>query len=309
MPRALCNSISIEYDVRGDADAEPILLIHGVGAQLVRWPESLCDFFLNHHFRVIRFDSRDVGLSTHFHERGVPDLAAITATKERGDAPILPYTLSDLAADALGLLDVLEIPAAHLLGVSLGGMVAQQIAIREPIRVLSMTIMMSQSSAPGLPPSDPAAMAALAKPAPDPGENREGYLAHSVALNRVLGSPLYPTADAQLRRFAGLAADRAYDPAGGLRQLAAGRGATDRSAALATLETPTLVIHGVHDVLVPVAAGEQLARIVPGAWLLTINGMGHDLPDQLCGLFAGAIVANAARAANRSKYGNCVDEP
>lgn len=296
MPQIASNGIHIEYELAGPDRGRPLLMIHGVGAQLVRWPDALCEDFAARGFRVIRFDNRDVGLSTHLHEAGRPDLAAILAAKARGETPVLPYTLSDMASDAFGLLDALDIPAAHVVGVSLGGMIVQQMAIERPERVLSMTIIMSQSGHPDLPPPDPAAIATLAAPAPDPAQDREAYLAHSIALNKALGSPLYPTGEADLRRFAGLAADRAYDPAGALRQMAAGRGAPDRSPALATTGVPTLVIHGVDDPLMPVAAGEQLARVIPGAWLLTVKGMGHDLPEQLCALFAGAIAANADRA-------------
>jgi pimeloyl-ACP methyl ester carboxylesterase len=295
MPQIASNGIQIEYALSGPDQGRPLLLIHGVGAQLVRWPDALCEDFAARGFRVIRFDNRDVGLSTHMHEAGRPDLSAILAAKQRGEVPALPYTLSDMAADTFGLLDALGIPAAHVVGVSLGGMIVQQMAIERPERILSMTIVMSQSGHPDLPPPDPAALATLAAPAPDPALDREAYLAHSVALNKALGSPLYPTGEAELRRFAGLAADRAYDPAGSLRQMAAGRAAPDRSPVLARIDIPTLVIHGVDDALMPVAAGEQLARIIPGAWLLAIKGMSHDLPDQLGSLFAGAIAANADR--------------
>jgi pimeloyl-ACP methyl ester carboxylesterase len=296
MPYVDSNGICIAYVISGPEDGEPLLLIHGVGAQLVRWPEALYGGLASRGFRVIRFDNRDVGLSTHIHEGGVPDLAQMLSAARRGETPSLPYTLKDLAADALGLLDALAIEAAHVVGVSLGGMIVQQMVIDAPARVLSMTIMMSQSGHPEVPAPDPVAVAKLTAPAPDPEKDRDAYLAHSVALNRALGSPLYPTSESELRRFAGLAADRAYDPAGGTRQLAAGRAAPDRSAALARIVTPALVIHGVDDPLMSIAAGEQLAEVIPGAWLLAIKGMAHDIPVQLCELFVGAIASNAARS-------------
>ena len=296
MAHVQANGIRIEYELAGPSDGPALLLIHGVGAQLVRWPATLCNGFVDRGFRVIRFDNRDVGLSTHLHAGGVPDLAAVLDAKLRGETPALPYTLADMAGDALGLLDALEIEAAHLVGVSLGGMIVQQMAIDRPDRVLSMTIIMSQSGSPEIPPPNAAALAQLMTQAPNPAKNLEGYLAHSVALNRALGSPLYPTEEATLRRFAALAAERAYDPAGGARQTAAGRASQDRSSALARLDVPALVIHGVDDPLMPVAAGGQLAQAIPGAWLLTIKGMGHDLPQQLCSLFVDIITANAARS-------------
>jgi pimeloyl-ACP methyl ester carboxylesterase len=208
---------------------------------------------------------------------------------------MLPYTLADLADDAAELLTALDIAAAHVVGVSLGGMVAQQLAIAHPERVLSMTSIMSQSGNPDLPGANPAALAKLSAIAPDPGLDREGYIQHQVSLNQALGSPAYPTPAAELRRIAALVADRAYYPAGAARQLAAGRGAPDRRAALRRLALPTLVIHGSDDPLMPPVCGEDVANAVPNAWFLRIAGMGHDLPDQLLDLFVATIAANCAR--------------
>lgn len=297
MAQVSANGIQLEYEVSGPEHGAPLLLIHGVGAQLIRWPRAFCERLAAAGFRLIRYDSRDIGLSTHMDEAQIPDLAAITAARKEGREPELPYTLHDLADDAAGLLDALGFPAAHVVGVSLGGMVAQQLAIAHPQRVLSMTSIMSQSGNPDLPGSNPAALAKLSAVAPDPHTDRDGYLTHQVALNAALGSPAYPTPEADLRNMAAQVADRSYHPAGAARQLAAGRGAADRRAQLRQLTLPTLVIHGSDDPLMPAICGQDTADNIPGAWFLKINGMGHDLPVQLVDIFVAAIAANCGRAA------------
>jgi pimeloyl-ACP methyl ester carboxylesterase len=296
MPQVQSNGITLEYERSGPADGAPLLLIHGVGAQLVRWPKSLCDALATAGFHLIRFDNRDVGLSTHMDGADVPDFAAMQAAVTHGETPDLPYTLTDMAADAAGLLDALGIAQAHVLGVSLGGMIAQVLAIDHPDRVRSLAIVMSQTGHSALPPSDPTALAALASPAPDPRVDEDEYLAHSIALNQMLGSPAYPADEAALADFARAAAARAYDPAGAGRQLAAARGGPDRRAALRQLDMPTLVIHGADDPLVKLAGGQDIAAHIPKAWLLTIHGMGHDLPDELADILASAVGANTRRA-------------
>lgn len=296
MPQAESNGILIEYDRIGPVSNEPLLLIHGVGAQLIRWPEDLCNRFAAAGFHVIRYDSRDIGLSTHLSDVPVPDLGVVLEAVRRGAVPKLPYTLSDLAADAAGLLRALNIPRAHVLGVSLGGMVAQVLAVEHPLCMSSLNIVMSHTGNPDLPPSDPETMRTLMVAAPDPTRDLEGYLRHSVALNIALGSPAYPVDEAVLREFAVRAARRAYDPAGVARQLAAGRGGPDRRAALKCLTVPTLVIHGANDKLIAPAGGEDIARNIKDAWLLIVNGMAHDLPPQLFDLFVSLVGANARRA-------------
>ena len=297
MPKVKSNGITLEYERSGPADGAPLLLIHGVGAQLVRWPRRFCDALAAAGFHVIRFDNRDVGLSTHMDGAGVPDLGAVQAAISRGELPTLPYTLTDMAADSVGLLDALGIRNAHILGVSLGGMIAQVIAIEYATRVRSLTVVMSQSGNVSLPNADPAALAALATPAPDPRQSVDAYMTHAIVLNRAIGSPAYPAPEAALRDFARAAAARAYDPAGAGRQLAAARGAPDRRSALQRLDVPTLVIHGADDPLINLAGGQDIARHIPKAWLLTIHGMGHDLPDELADIFTAAVTANARRAA------------
>lgn len=296
MAQVHSNGIVIEYERFGPADGETILLIHGVGAQLLRWPQSFCDALATAGFHVIRFDNRDIGLSSHMDGLPVPDLAEIIAAKRRGETPALPYTLSDMAADTIGLIDALGIEAAHIVGVSLGGMIAQTLAIEAPARVLSLAILMSDSGNADLPPSNPAALSALGTSAPDPRLDEEGYVRHSIALNRAVGSPAYPTPDVELRRLALLAARRSYNPSGPARQFAAARGGPDRRQALGRLAIPTLVIHGADDPLLTVAGGEDVARHVPNAWLLVLHGMGHDMPDALTDIFVSAIGANARRS-------------
>jgi len=295
MPRVASNGIDIEYECSGPADGEPILLIHGVGAQLVRWPQSLCEGLAAAGFQVIRFDNRDVGLSTHLDGAPVPNVVAAMAAMKRGETPELPYTLADMAADTVGLLDALGIASAHIVGVSLGGMIAQMLATEHRARVRSLAIVMSTSGNPDLPPSAPEALAALATPAPDPRVDEEAYLRHTVALNRTLGSPAYPVDEALLREVARRSARRAYDPAGAARQFAVSRCARDRRAALRTLDIPTLVIHGAADRLLPLAAGEDIANQIPKAWLLKIQGMGHDLPAELSDILVSTISANTRR--------------
>lgn len=296
MAQASVNGITLEYEIEGPADAPVLLMIHGVGAQLIRWPRGLCQALLAAGFRILRFDPRDIGLSTHMDDAPVPDLAKVLEARARGEEPDLPYTLSDLAADAVGLLDALDIRSAHVLGVSLGGMVAQVMAIEYSQRVASLAILMSQSGNPAIPPSRPEALAILSKPAPDPVSAHEAYLDHQVELNRVLGSPAYPVPEKDLRQFAAEAARRAWNPKGTARQLAAGRGSADRRTSLRALSVPTLVLHGAEDPLIPVAAGEDIAGNIERSWFVKVAGMGHDLPAELFDLIAATIGTNAGRA-------------
>lgn len=296
MARAKSNGIEIEYELSGPADGPVLAMIHGVGAQLVRWPDAFCGKLTSTGFRILRLDNRDVGLSTHMDDAPVPDVAAVGEARRQGLEPALPYTLSDMASDVVGLFDAIGIDRAHLLGVSLGGMIAQVIAIEHPTRARSLNIFMSQSGNPELPQSRPEALAILSKRAPDPHQEREAYLRHQVELNRTVGSPAYPVPEAELRRYAALSADRAWNPLGPARQLAAGRGGADRRPFLRNLSLPAVVIHGMADPLLPVESAPDLAGALPGAWLLEIDGMGHDLPAALFDLFTGVVAANCARA-------------
>ena len=280
MPTLTANGIRIAFDTAGDAKSTPVLLLHDLGMQLTAWPDEFVEGLVELGFYVIRFDHRDCGLSTKFDRAGKPNLAW-SWLKSRLKLPLRPaYSLDDMAADALGVLSALGVARAHLVGVALGGMVAQILAARHPQRVLSLTAIMSSSSRRGLPGPTPAAREALLRPPANPNEV-ESIVDASVALWQAIGSPAYPTPEKQLRRRAARALRRCYCPAGVARQMQAVAAAPDRSALLQSLTVPTLVIHGVCDPLVPPACGEDLAAQVPGARFELIEGMGHDLPAQL----------------------------
>jgi pimeloyl-ACP methyl ester carboxylesterase len=296
MPKVEANGIAIAYDSFGSREAEPILLISGLGVQMIRWTASFCEMLAAQGYRVIRLDNRDVGLSTHFNDAPVPQLAAVASAAPRGERPEVPYTLYDMANDAVGLLDTLEIERAHIVGRSMGGMIAQLVASEHPHRTLSLTSIMSSTGNPGLPPATPEAMAALTRRAPHPLEDEEGFLAHSIALSRVIGSPGYPFDEAAQRAQALAEVKRAYNPAGFGRQIAAIAATGDRRKRLNTIVAPTLVVHGAADNLVPVAAGRDTAANIKGAELTVIEGMGHDLPPELYETLAQAIAGNARRA-------------
>lgn len=277
MPRAKANGIEIEYETFGPDDAPAVLLINGLGSQMTRWPAPFCEKLVARGFRAIRFDNRDVGLSTWF---------------QSGDR----YTLSDMAADAVGLLDHLKVDRAHIVGVSMGGMIAQTVAIEHPDRVLSLTSIMSATGAPGTLDSTPEAAAVLNTPAPDPAADEEAFVAHGVRNARVIGSPAYPWADAPLRERVLSDMRRAFNPKGVQRQRGAIGASGDRTEKLKTLKVPTVVVHGEADPLVPLAGGQATAAAIPGAELRIIPGMGHDLPEALYDTFIDAIADAAARA-------------
>jgi pimeloyl-ACP methyl ester carboxylesterase len=291
MPQARANGIQLEYETFGRPSDAPLLLIMGLGAQLLLWDEAFCELLAQRGHYVLRFDNRDVGLSTKFDHTGVPELAKIMA---RGaDRSGVAYTLDDMADDAAGLLAALRIDSAHIVGASMGGMIAQTVAYRHTARTRSLVSIMSSTGNPALPPAKPEAMAVLmtARP-PDRASNVEA----AVAAARVIGSPAYPDDEARLRERAGLMFDRAFTPLGTLRQMAAIFAHGNRAPRLAAITAPTLVIHGVADPLVPVEGGRDTAKSIPGAQLLEIEGMGHDLPPALFGTFADAIAAHTKKA-------------
>ena len=293
MPQVQANGITFEYMRSGPADGEPLLLIHGVGAQLIQWPPEWIAAFEREGFSVIRFDPRDIGLSTHLDHLGFPDLMGAIEAHARGEKADIPYTVIDLADDVAGLLDALGIESAHVLGVSLGGIVSQSLVADHPHKVRSLTIVMSHSSNPDAPPPTPDV---LTKPIPDPREDEEGFVAGSLEMYRAIGSPRFPIPDDRLRQFALEPMRRAFDPAGFVRQLAAGRTAPDRRAELRKLTIPAIVVHGVQDPLIPIAGGQDIADNIPGAYMVRIDGLGHDAPPQLADTLASLAALNARRA-------------
>jgi len=289
--QATANGISITYEDKGPKDAPAILLVMGLGGQLTLWPDEFVDALVAHGFRVIRYDNRDVGLSTRFDAAGVPNLKWMFV-KAALKLPVRSaYTLADMAADGMALLDHLGIERAHVVGASMGGMIAQHIAARYPGRVLSLTSIMSTTGNPRLPRAQKEAMRVLAN-RPMSGDT-EAMIAYSVNAARVIGSPDYPAEEERLQRRVRNDHERGWYPQGVARQMAAIVADGDRRAMLKSIKAPTLVIHGEADPLVPLAGGRDTAENIPGARLLTIPGMGHDLPLALVDTLSGAIAEHA----------------
>lgn len=296
MPKVASNGVEIEYERFGSEGGVPILLIMGLGVQLTRWRPEFIERLTRGGYGVIRFDNRDVGLSTHLDGAPVPPLEQVIAAKLGGRPSPAPYDLSDMARDARGLMDALGIARAHLVGASMGGMIAQEMAFLAPERVATLTSIMSTTGGWDLPPPTPEAVAVMTGPAPMPSD-RQAFGDHGVRVWRAIGSPGYPTDDEVTRARVLADADRAYDRAGYGRQMAAIYASGDRRERVRAITAPTLVIHGDQDPLVPVEGGRDTAACVPGSELLIIPGMGHDLPEALYDRIAGAILAHVARGA------------
>jgi pimeloyl-ACP methyl ester carboxylesterase len=297
MTSVRANGISLNYDSFGAIDGEAIVLIAGLGTQMIRWPVPLCEDLAARGYRVIRFDNRDAGRSTHFSECAVPDFAAMAAALARGQRPDVPYTLHDMAADTVGLLDALSIARANLVGRSMGGMIAQLVASDHAPRVMSLTAIMSSTGNPALPSADADVMAMLTRPAPNPFADEAGFLAHSLGFARCIAGPGYPFEEEAHRAQIRAETARAWHPTGFGRQIAAIAATGDIRSRLAKITAPTLVVHGTHDRLFPPACGEDIAANVAGADLMLIDGMGHDLPPGLYRQVGDAIAALAARSA------------
>jgi pimeloyl-ACP methyl ester carboxylesterase len=272
------NGIAIEAEDThpGDASRPAVLLVMGLGMQLVAWPQPFIDALVAQGYRVVRFDNRDIGLSQHFNELGVPNLVW-ESMKFRFGLPVrAPYALHDMAADALGVMDALGIARAHVVGVSMGGMIAQRIALAAPQRTLSLTSVMSSSGARYLPgPRAHVLKALFSRPQ---GEGRDAWVEHYLKFFRIIGSPGFPSDEQVLRERIRLSVQRSFNPAGTVRQIAAVAADTRRADELVTLRRPALVVHGKADPMVPLACGIDTARRIPGARLVTVDGMGHDLP-------------------------------
>lgn len=293
MPHAQVSpDVSIAYDTFGDPTDPPVLLVMGFGAQLIAWHEDFCRLLAARGRHVIRYDNRDCGLSTRFDDRPV-DLGAFITAVSTGELEaaqaMAPYSLRDLAADGLGLLTALGIEHAHVVGASMGGMIAQTMAIGWPERVLTLTSMMSSTGEPDVGQPTPEAQAALFAPRP---ADRDGYVA-SADRELVWASRRYGAVE-PLRALAGAAWDRAYYPAGVPRQLAAMVLAGSRAEALATLDVPTLVVHGTDDTLIDPSGGRRTAALVPGAELLLVPDLGHDRPPELWPTLVDAIARHTS---------------
>jgi pimeloyl-ACP methyl ester carboxylesterase len=289
--RANLAEVELVYESIGDRADPTLLLVMGLGMQLINWDREFCEGLAERGFHVIRFDNRDAGLSTKI------DAPAPNVMRAMAGFPIrAPYLLDDMAGDSFSLLDQLGIERAHVTGVSMGGMIAQTMAIRRPERVLSLGSMLSTPGDRRVGTPKLRVWSVLTRRAP---QRRDAYIDYFVRVFRMIGSPGYPVEEARIREQAAATYDRGHHPAGTARQLAAILASGSRTAALRRLHVPTVVIHGRNDPLVPFRAGVATARAIPGAELMAFPGMGHDLPRELWPRFIDALVANAERAASR----------
>jgi pimeloyl-ACP methyl ester carboxylesterase len=281
--------VELVYETIGDPADPPLLLVMGLGMQLIHWDIELCELFAERGFHVIRFDNRDAGLSTKI-AAPVPNVMALMA----GIPAKVPYLLGDMAADAFGLLDHLGIERAHVVGTSMGGMIAQEMAIGTPERVLSLASLLSTTGDRFVGTPKLRVWTILMRRAP---RARDAYVEYFARVFRMIGSPAYRPDDERVRALAGATYDRCHNPAATARQMGAILASGSRTTALRKLDVPAVVIHGESDPLVPLRAGVATAKAIPDAELITVPGMGHDLPKELWPRFVDAIARNAERAA------------
>lgn len=294
MPQVTANGITIHYEDHGDPANPAMLLIMGFGAQLTLWPSELVDALVAHGFRVIRYDNRDIGLSHKFDGVKAPGILKLTLLPKLGIKPKVPYSLADMADDGAGLLSALGIERAHIVGASMGGMIAQHFAARHAARTISLTTIFSTTGNPRLPAARKEALQALIK---RPASMEEAVqVEHGMGLARAIGSPGYPAADAQLRERVTANVRRSVYPEGPTRHLAAIVSDGDRRPMLAGITAPTLVLHGEADPLVPVEGGRDTAASISGARIRTLPGWGHDLPLELVDTLADEIAGHARAA-------------
>lgn len=302
--RVKANGLQIEVDDQGPRDAPAVLLIMGLGMQLIAWPDELVSRLLSLGFRVVRFDNRDIGLSQWFDEAGVPNMAAATLRYALRLPVPSAYGLRDMARDAVGVLDALGIRQAHVCGASMGGMIAQHLGAQSPERVASLTLIMTSSGSRRLPKPDwRVRQALLTRPM---GSGEADAIEWVQKLFRLIGSPQHPTPVEQMKERAAASVKRAWHPAGSARQLLAVAADGDRTPLLSKISAPCLVIHGLADPLVPPASGRQLAQHIRGAQTDFIEGMGHDLPQALLERFAHGIAQTARRAADAQSSSKAV---
>jgi pimeloyl-ACP methyl ester carboxylesterase len=287
--RAQTPRIELEYDTFGRRSDPPMLLVMGLSMQMIAWHDQFCEELASRGFWVIRFDNRDVGLSGRITQAPAPNLPAILA----GDVSSVAYSLDDMALDAVGLLDTLELPSAHVVGLSMGGMIAQCMAIRHPSRLRSLASIMSTTGDHTVGQALPSVLGALLSPPPP---DREAYIEYGLGVWRLLASPGFPFEEAATKELVVRSYERSFYPVGVARQIAAIASARDRTSDLAKLRVPALVIHGSDDPLIALSGGEATARAIPDAELVVVPGMGHDLPRPVWPRVIDALAANAARA-------------
>ena len=291
MPQIEANGVTLEYDEHGDSAHPPMLLVMGLGAQMTLWPIELVEALVARGFRVIRYDNRDIGLSQKFDGAKAPGMVRHILFRRFGLRPAVPYTLADMAADGAALLAALEIERAHVVGASMGGMIAQLMAVNHADRLLSLTSIMSTTGNTRLPPADKAAMKALTTRPPSLEE--EALIDHGVMVAGAIGSPGYAPDPVRQRERVAANVRRSVYPEGMIRQMAAIIDDGDRRERLAQVDVPTLVLHGEADPLVKPESGKDTAAAIPGARLMTFPGWGHDLPLDLINPIADAIAEHA----------------
>lgn len=298
--RALVGEIELEYEDWGDINNPPMVLVMGLSAQMMLWPDGFCEQLVQQGFRVVRFDNRDIGLSTKIKTRG-PHIKQwlLMARAQLGLRSEVPYTLHDMAKDTLGLMDHLGIRRAHLVGASMGGMISQIIAARFPERVASLGIVFSSTNQPLLPPPSPSAILPLMK-GPGKGATDEQRLAHSMKLVKSIGSPAYQRPDAEIEAFVRRMFARSYYPAGVKRQMMAVLGTGNLRPYAKRINAPTVVIHGEQDPLIRPAGGKAVASAIRGSTFELVPGMGHDLPQQLWPRIVRSLTQNSQRAGQAS---------
>ena len=295
MPQVQANGISIHVETHGNRNATPLILVRGLGSQIVHWPKALIDSFVANGFFVITHDNRDAGLSQKFDDWGTIDEADIQHRLEAGEALDVPYRMEDMAADAIAVLDHFGIARAHLVGISMGGMIAQLAAVHYPDRLTSMTSIMSSSGNPAIPLGTEEARALLLEQPEDP-DDRDCIIAFTLKADRVWGSPGYPFDEAARADLIGRAYDRCWTPEGVERQWAAARADGSRVERLKTIRLPSLIVHGLDDALVQAEHGRDTAANIPGAELVEIPGMGHDLEGEPSLMIVEHVTRHARRA-------------
>jgi len=292
MARVYVNNIEIEYETIGEPTSKPLLLIAGLGSQLLAWSDEICEKLAENDFFVIRFDNRDVGLSTKFEDAGIPDMMEISAAYTRGEIPKIPYTLEDMADDAIGVLDALKIEKVHICGASMGGMIAQIVAYRHSSRVLSLAVIMSTTGNPELPPSKAEILMQFFAPVPS---EREAYIDEMVKRDSLIYGTFTYDED-QGRDYRTKEYDRSYYPEGIARQLAAMAVPGNIKPKISAIKVPTLVIHGSEDPFNSIEAGKEIASTIPGAELLILDGMGHSFPREVIQPIINALVMNSDKS-------------